>query len=74
MVEKVLDELLKTLDFTDTTKQLDELKHAIMDTPEKNLVKIQFLQAEIQRGSYEISSERIAARMIQAEMPHKTIA
>jgi negative regulator of flagellin synthesis FlgM len=57
--------LIDSLNFEDTAKQLETLKAHIFNTSESNQAKIQFIKEELAAGRYEIHSERIAAKILE---------
>ncbi|KTD21611.1 negative regulator of flagellin synthesis FlgM [Legionella londiniensis] len=61
-------ELLTSLNFEDSARQLDELKATIFNAPELNLNKIKFLKEEIANGRYRIQSDKIAEKLIEFQL------
>jgi negative regulator of flagellin synthesis FlgM len=47
-----------------TSKQLEALKASLRDLPEINEARVLYFKAEIQAGSYQINSDRIAMNML----------
>jgi negative regulator of flagellin synthesis FlgM len=61
--------LSDNVSLSSTSKQLEALKASLRDTPEVNAARVLYFKAEIESGSYEIHSDRIAMNMLRnAEM------
>ena len=59
------DAFMESLDFSDTTKQLEALKAIIFDIAQANAVKIQFIKEELANDRYQIRSHHIAEQMLE---------
>ena len=58
-------QLLTSLNFTDSARQLEELKSLIFNTPDLNEGKIELLKEEIASGRYEVQSKMIAKKLVE---------
>lgn len=58
-------ELLDSLSFKNTAKQIEALKQAILDAPDTNQAKINFIKNEITSGRYIINSDQIANKLVE---------
>ena len=56
------------VNFSNTSKQLEALKASLKDIPEINEARVLYFKAEIESGSYQINSSKIAAHLINMEM------
>ncbi|WP_298622937.1 flagellar biosynthesis anti-sigma factor FlgM [uncultured Legionella sp.] len=53
------------VNLSDTSKQLEALKASLKDIPEINEARVLYFKAEINSGSYQINSNKIAMNMFQ---------
>jgi negative regulator of flagellin synthesis FlgM len=51
------------VNLSDTSKQLEALKASLQDIPEINEARVLYFKAEINSGSYQINSNKIAMNM-----------
>lgn len=51
------------VNLSDTSKQLEALKASLQDVPEINEARVLYFKAEINSGSYQINSNKIAMNM-----------
>lgn len=56
---------LNELDFSDSSKQLEELKQIIFNAVETNEAKIKFIKEEILANKYQIQNTLIAEKMLE---------
>lgn len=58
-------ELWSSLNFKESSRQLDELKSLIFNSPDFNEGKIESLKEEIANGRYEVQSKTIAKKLVE---------
>ena len=56
--------LSDSVSLSSTSKQLEALKASLRDLPEINEARVLYFRAEIQAGSYQINSDKIAMNML----------
>lgn len=54
---------IDSVNFSDTSKQLEALKASLKDVADVNEARVAYFKAEIQSGNYQINSNRIAMNM-----------
>lgn len=64
---------LNVLDFSDSTKQLAELKKIIFNIETTNLAKLEFIKEEILKNKYQINSFCIAEKLLEHASIQETI-
>ena len=56
--------LLASLNFDDTTQQIEALKDLIFNAKDSNHTKIQFIKEALSAGRYEIHNDHIATKLM----------
>ena len=64
-MDRALQNLITSFDFTDSRAQIEKLKKIIALTPEKNDTKIQIIKEEIKAGNYQIRSTNIVNKILE---------
>lgn len=52
---------------SDTSKQLEAIKNSLRDVSEINEARVLYFKSEIALGNYQIDSDKIAMKMLNAE-------
>ncbi len=52
---------------SDTSKQLEAIKNSLKDVSEINEARVLYFKSEIALGNYQIDSDKIAMKMLNAE-------
>lgn len=69
---EIPEKLLKDLSFTESNKQLEELKTLIFNSKESKNNKIAEIKKAIANNEYKISSKKIAEKMVEDIVPTNT--
>lgn len=56
---------IDSVNFSDTSKQLEALKASLRDVPEVNEARVAYFKAEIQSGHYQVNSNKMAMNMLR---------